>query len=466
MTALSIQSTTEPVHVFAHPAPVTLTNSATMSNGANRGERGKRMASVKPKFPSPLYRFRTNQPRNRCICGYHCGKPGTMRVEVAALWFRCANRPLQDPKREVSLPFDLPYRRVAILAGLSVLAACVPAGRQPVSPASVPITVHTTMPARTPPKPVQTRAQPSADLLNAVQALGTSFKGEVGISVRDIDEGWVVAWEGDRPRPQQSVSKFWVAIAVMDAVDQGRLSLSDSVTVTRSDLTLFHQPIRALVGKDGYRTTIGELLRGAMTRSDNTCNDVLLWRVGGPAAINRMLSDKGIVGVKFGPGERQLQARTAGLEWRPEWAGGWGFLQARAAMTYEARAKALRRYLANPLDGASTNGVTLGLSLLAQGKLLSPRSTSSLLTLMRSSKTGPLRLKSGLRPGWTLAHKTGTGQDLGNLSTGYNDVGLLVAPDGHRYVVAVMIASTRQAIPVRMRLMGDVTRAVVAAAGR
>jgi beta-lactamase class A len=376
-------------------------------------------------------------------------------------------------KREASLPFEFLSRRIRIVAGLSVLAACVPAacvpaGRQPVPSARVPITVQTTTPARTPPRPVpmRVRAQPSADLLNAVQALGASFKGDAGISVRDIDEGWVVAWEGDSPRPQQSVSKFWVAIAVMDAVDRGRLSLSDPVTVTRSDLTVFHQPIRALVGKDGYRTTIGELLRGAMTRSDNTCNDVLLWRVGGPAGINRMLSDKGVAGVKFGPGERQLQARTAGLEWRPEWAGGWGFLQARAAMTYEARDKALRRYLADPIDGASANGVTLGLSLLAQGKLLSARSTASLLTLMRSSKTGPLRLKSGLRPGWTLAHKTGTGQDLGTLSTGYNDVGLLVAPDGHRYAVSVMIASTRQPIPVRMRLMGDVTRAVIAAAGR
>jgi beta-lactamase class A len=323
-----------------------------------------------------------------------------------------------------------------------------------------------TAPGPTRSKPGDVRPQPSADLLNAVQALGSRFQGQAGISVRDIDEGWVVAWEGDRPRPQQSVSKLWVAIAVMDAVDRGRLSLADPVTITRSDLTVFHQPIRARVGKDGYETTIGELLRGAMTRSDNTCNDVLLWRVGGPAAINRLLHDKGIVGVKFGPGERQLQARTAGLEWRPEWAGGWGFLQARAAMTFEARDKALRRYLAAPLDGASADGVALGLSLLAQGRLLSARSTAALLTLMRSSKTGPLRLKSGLRPGWTLAHKTGTGQDLGNLSTGYNDVGLLVAPNGHRYAVAVMIASTRQPIPSRMRLMGDVTRAVVAAAGR
>lgn len=362
----------------------------------------------------------------------------------------------------MSLSFNLILRCASVVVGVTVLSACVPAGRQPVSPSRVPITVKTTSPALPPPKPVKSRPQPSADLLNAVQALGSVFKGAVGISVRDIDEGWTVAWEGDSSRPQQSVSKLWVAIAVMDAVDQGRLSLADPVTVTRADLTVFHQPIRALVGKDGYRTTFGELLRGAMTRSDNTCNDVLLWKVGGPAAINRMLAEKGIAGVKFGPGERQLQARTAGLEWRPEWAGGWGFLQARAAMTYEARDKALRRYLAAPLDGASAEGVTLGLSLLAQGKLLSARSTASLLTLMRSSKTGPLRLKSGLRPGWSLAHKTGTGQDLGNLSTGYNDVGLLVAPDGHRYAVAVMIASTRVSVPVRMRLMGDVTRAVVA----
>ncbi|WP_019515007.1 serine hydrolase [Sphingomonas sp. Mn802worker] len=308
--------------------------------------------------------------------------------------------------------------------------------------------------------------QPSADLVNAVQALGSGLKGDVGISVRDIDDGWVVAWQGDRARPQQSVSKLWVAVAVMDAVDRGTMSLSDRVTVRRSDLTLFHQPIRALVGKEGYTTTVGALLRGAMTRSDNTCNDVLLWRIGGPAAINRMLAGKGIVGVRFGPGERKLQARTVGLEWRSEWAGGWGFLQARAAMTYEARAKALRRYLAAPMDGASANGITLGLTLLAQGKLLTPRSTASLLTLMRSSKTGPLRLKSGLRPGWTLAHKTGTGQDLGSWSTGYNDVGLLVAPDGHRYAVAVMIASTHQPIPARMRLMGNVTRAIVAYAAR
>lgn len=348
------------------------------------------------------------------------------------------------------------------------VSACVPASSvnresraaPPLSPS--PIVRAVPEPAPTPPV---LRPQPPTNLLNALQALGTAFQGKVGIAIRDIDEGWSVGFNADAPLPQQSVSKLWVAIAVMDAVDRGALSLNEQVTVRRSDLTVFHQPIRPLVGKEGYRTTVGELLRGAMTRSDNTCNDVLLWKIGGPSAVRALLVREGIVGVTFGPGERKLQAKTAGLVWQPQWAGGWGFLQARAKMSYEARNAALQRYLAAPDDGASANGVTLGLALLQGGKLLSNASTVHLLTLMGASRTGPLRLKSGLRPGWTLSHKTGTGQDLGSLSTGYNDVGIVRSPEGHTYAVAVMIASTRRPIPSRMRLMGDVTRALIRIVG-
>jgi len=360
------------------------------------------------------------------------------------------------------------FRAALIAAMAGAVAGCVPAGTS----APAPIARPAPPPRMAPPKvqpvqvaPVVQTPQPPAGLLNAVHALGGAFKGQVAISVRDVERGWVVDWHGDSPQPQQSVSKLWVAIAVMDAVDRGKLSLATPVTVRRSDLTLFHQPIRSLVGKHGHRTTVGRLLTCAMTQSDNSCNDVLLWKVGGPSAIRRMLDEKGIDGVTFGPGERELQARTAGLTWRREWAGGWGFRKARAALSYKARAKALNRYLADPMDGASANGVTLGIDLLARGKLLRRASTASLLATMHASRTGPLRLKSGLRPGWRLAHKTGTGQDLGSLSTGYNDVGLLISPTGHRYAVAVMIASTRERIPTRMKLMGDVTRAIIRIAG-
>src|SRR4029079_3303953 len=53
-----------------------------------------------------------------------------------------------------------------------------------------------------------------------VAELGRGFDGRVGIAVRSIDEGWSTGWKADELYPQQSVSKLWVAIAAMDAVDK------------------------------------------------------------------------------------------------------------------------------------------------------------------------------------------------------------------------------------------------------
>ena len=64
---------------------------------------------------------------------------------------------------------------------------------------------------------------------------------------------------------------------------------------------------------------------------------------------------------------------------------------------------------------------------------------------MANTHTGPNRLKGGLAPGWTLSHKTGTGQELRAQQAGYNDIGILTAPDGRSYSVAVMIKLTSRA---------------------
>ena len=61
---------------------------------------------------------------------------------------------------------------------------------------------------------------------------------------------------------------------------------------------------------------------------------------------------------------------------------------------------------------------------------------------MSQTSTGKNRLRGGLKAGWTLSHKTGTGQVLGATQAGYNDIGILTAPDGRSYSVAVMIKKT------------------------
>lgn len=304
------------------------------------------------------------------------------------------------------------------------------------------------------PPPVQLRAR--------LEQLAQGFDGKVGISVRDVADSWSAGLGGDAMLPQQSVSKLWVAVTLLDAVDRGVISLDEVIIVKPADLTLFNQPVRALVGDDGHATTLGRLLTRALVDSDNTANDVLLRRVGGPAAVKAMLRRKGLAAIAFGPGERVQQSTTAGLVWDPAYSDAGNFRRARAELPMDARKQALEAYLAAPPDGASPDGIARALAALQKGMLLSPASSTLLLDTMAASRTGRSRLRAGLGKGWHLAHKTGTGQELGSLATGFNDVGLLTARDGRVYAVAVMISHSRAPIKARQALIADVARTVVA----
>ena len=252
-------------------------------------------------------------------------------------------------------------------------------------------------------------------------------------------------------------------MTVLDLRDSGSLRLDDPVTVRREDLTLFHQPIAALVkGEDGYQTTVGGLLQRALTMSDNTANDRLLRFVGGPSAVRAFLQRKGLDNIRFGPGERLLQAQTAGLTWKPDFARGNAFAQARAKLPTLDRIAAFERYISDPPDGAAPIAIANALARLKRGDLLTKASSDYLIGTMESSHTGKQRMRGAVPPGWSFGHKTGTGQDLGRRTAGYNDVGLLIAPDGKSYAIAVMIGDTPKSIPERQALMQAVVASVVA----
>lgn len=328
-------------------------------------------------------------------------------------------------------------------------------------PAARPVFTPPPMPVRpvTPPPPVA-----PAVLSSTIDRLGREFGGKVGIAVSSVDRGWGTDWNGDTPMPQQSVSKLWVAITLMDLRDQGRLTLDDPITIRPEDITLFHSPVAALVKGDGYRTTVRDLLARAMMSSDNTANDRLLTYVGGPEAVRKMIADKGLGPIRFGPGERLLQAGTAGLTWRQEYAGR-AFYTARANLPIATRQRAFNAYIADPPDGATAMAIARALGRLHQGELLSEGSTAHLVGLMEGSRTGKERLRGGVPVGWRFGHKTGTGQDLMGRTAGYNDVGFLIAPDGRSYGVAVLIGDTGRPIRERQALMQSVVQAIVASHG-
>ena len=302
---------------------------------------------------------------------------------------------------------------------------------------------------------------PPASLASQITSLGTSFDGDVGIVVQSIEDGWIAAHDADRPFPQQSVSKLWVAAAVLGKVDEGELSLDEVMPLTRADLTIFHQPIRKKILAGGYRPAISELLDHAMTRSDNAANDALFRRVGGQAGVMNFLREKELQGIRMSEGEKELQMGIVGMEWQDSFSYGRNFWRAREKLNFGARVSAMGAYLENPPDGATPRAVAAGLAALQRGELLSPPSTALMLDLMERSRTGPKRLRGALVEGWRLPHKTGTGQVLKALATAYNDVGILISPAGRHYAVVVMISATNRPVPERQELMQGVVRSVI-----
>ena len=350
---------------------------------------------------------------------------------------------------------------VASLALLSVLSGCVSTDRAPVRRVPALPTAQAPAPAVVAPaRPAITRAP--AGLENLIQDQWRLFPGRTGVAIMRVDGGeWVLGRRMDELFPQQSVSKTWVALTVLDMVDQGKLRLDQKVRITRDDLAVFHQPIRDQVIANGsIEVSVLNLLEQAIRASDNTANDSLLRTVGGPQAVNSFIARKNLGAIRFGPGERALQSGIAGLDWKQEYAIGQRFYAARDAVPLAARKAALDRYLNDPIDGASPQAIVRALAKLAKGELLSASSTRIMLDIMSRTSSGPNRLKAGVPAGWSFLHKTGTGQVLPPVSTGYNDIGIMTAPDGTRYAVAVMMGSTTASIPQRMTFMQFVSRAV------
>lgn len=301
------------------------------------------------------------------------------------------------------------------------------------------------------------------ELTQRVSQLVRGFDGSAGAAVLSLRGGWRIDVNGGRLFPQQSCSKLWVSLAMMDAVDQGRVRLDDPVTLDRSDLTLFNQPIAAKIfGGGGHTTTVGALMFDAITSSDNTANDKLMRTIGGPPAVRAMIAAKGLGAIRFYDGERALQSRIAGLVWSPAYSIGNAFTKARNALPLGLRRSSFEHYVSNPYDGAAPIAVATALARLKRGELLSPQSTAHLLAVMGATRTGKYRVKAALKPGWQWNHKTGTGQDFKGRIGGLNDIGLLTAPDGSVYAMAIMTIPNHKDGRAQ-DIMQAIARAVIAA---
>ena len=192
-----------------------------------------------------------------------------------------------------------------------LISACVsaPAPQRPVpKPAPRPtpaIVVPVPKPAAPKPLPAQNSAQAPTQLEAELHEIWRAFPGKTGIAVQRIDGQWVTGKRLGEWFPQQSVSKMWVAMTILDQVDSGRLRLDQTVRIGMNDLAVFHQPIRERVVANGaIEASISSPPDQAITASDNTAKDSLLPSAGAPTAVRNLIERKQVGKFRYGPADR------------------------------------------------------------------------------------------------------------------------------------------------------------------
>ena len=152
------------------------------------------------------------------------------------------------------------------------------------------------------PPTTTTGAQPretSGPLREELARIAAASKGTVGVAAIDIATGDVTAFNADEHFKMASTFKVPVAVYALRLGEEGRLSLSEPVPVRREDMVApgilfdhFRHP--------GVAISLLNAMELSVTTSDNGATDMILQRVGGPAAVQGWLKSRGYSEMNIG----------------------------------------------------------------------------------------------------------------------------------------------------------------------
>lgn len=266
-----------------------------------------------------------------------------------------------------------------------------------------------------------------AELAAEIRRIDEGMTGRFGAYVKHLGEGWEVAHRTDRQWYLASTVKIPLAVAVLQKVEEGKLSLEQELELTESDFVdgsgelLWHEP--------GDRFTIEELIGHSIRDSDSTATDMLI-RLLGEDAFNRQIREQ-MVPEGFGPITTILQVRYDAygeihpdvqkltnrdfieLKTESDLEGRYRMVLEKLAVEREnvavgSSSEAFERYYARGINSADLEAFGLLLERLARNELLNETNTRKLLDWMESISTGDRRIKAGLPEHARFAQKTGT----------------------------------------------------------
>jgi beta-lactamase class A len=196
--------------------------------------------------------------------------------------------------------------------------------------------------------------------------------GRLGLWARNTLTGASLAWRADERFVMCSTFKASLAACVLARVDQGKERLAAMIAYGPDDVPDWHAPAaRAALARGAL--SVDEMCKAAVELSDNTCANLLLKRIGGPAALTAFWRASGDEVSRLDHDEPLLNRSPPG----------------------------------DPHDTTTPRAMGQTLGHLTLGEVLSQRSRERLTGWLIGCQTGADRLRAGLPAGWRIGDKTG-----------------------------------------------------------
>lgn len=263
-------------------------------------------------------------------------------------------------------------------------------------------------------------------LVERIETLDRESPGTLGVYVKRLADGQEMRYAAEGPWYLASTVKVPIAMAVLEAVDEGELSLDQEVELQESDRI---DGSGELVWQDaGTRHTVEALLEAMLRRSDNTAANMLIRVVGQDAFDRRVAAYMGSRDVRitdFVQIRRDIYAELHPDAARLDNA---RLVEIAGANIGPARVRALRRaldvpaeelvvdsmeeayarYYGRQLNAAGLHEYGAMLERLVKDDVLSDAARDRLYDYMKLGESGDYRLEGGLSEGTPFIHKTGT----------------------------------------------------------
>jgi beta-lactamase class A len=241
------------------------------------------------------------------------------------------------------------------------------------------------------------------DVLRSVR----DFQGELGYVIKDLQTGRTLVRNQDRRFPAASLVKIPIMAACLKAVDEGRVSLEEVLTLKRTDKARGSGRLRA--SPPGTPVTVEKLLEIMITDSDNTAANMLIDLLGFD-----------YLGLTF----RELGLERTNL--------------ARKMMDFRSRAKGIENFT-TPREMADI------LEMIYRRTCVGPQVSEKCLAVLKEQKVND-RIPRYLPRKLPIAHKTGLEHkvchDAGIVFTEKGDILICVLTEGNTgvYIAKRMIA--------------------------